>query len=290
VTDAALWAPDAYDVVFCRNMLMYLTPDGARQVVAHIERALAPGGYVFVGHAEVLRGLSEELRLCNTHGTFYYRRPDPAADPPALARAPETDSRRRPAETGRPTPPSTPRVAARAPDGISAPAGASDLSPALDLLAQERYGEALERVSALLPPAGRQADAQLLRAILLTHAGRFDEAEEACARVLEIDPLNAGAHYALALCRERAGDRQGAIDHDRAAVYLDGSFAMPRLHLGLLARKEGARETARRELGQALVLLEREEPSRVLLFGGGFRREALSEMCRIELEACGGRA
>ena len=72
------------------------------------------------------------------------------------------------------------------------------------------------------------------------------------------------------------------------AIYLDGSFAMPRLHLGLLARKGGDRETARRELAQALVLLQREDPSRLLLFGGGFRREALRALCRAELEACGG--
>ena len=106
--------------------------------------------------------------------------------------------------------------------------------------------------------------------------------------LLEVDELNAGAHYALALCREGAGDARGAIDHDQVAVYLDGSFAMPRLHLGLMARKAGDREAARRELGHALELLEREDPSRVLLFGGGFRREALLALCRAEFAACGG--
>ena len=29
--DAQLWAPEAYDVVFCRNVLMYFTPEGARE-------------------------------------------------------------------------------------------------------------------------------------------------------------------------------------------------------------------------------------------------------------------
>jgi chemotaxis protein methyltransferase CheR len=36
------------------------------------------------------------------------------------------------------------------------------------------------------------------------------------------------------------------------------------------------------------VLLQREEAPRLLLFGGGFRREALLALCRAELLACGG--
>jgi chemotaxis protein methyltransferase CheR len=107
-------------------------------------------------------------------------------------------------------------------------------------------------------------------------------------RLLELDELSAGAHYLLALCREGAGDRAAASHHDQVAAYLDPGFAMPRLHLGLLARRGGDREAARNELGQALVLLQREDASRVLLFGGGFSRDALIALCRAELIRCGG--
>ena len=79
----------------------------------------------------------------------------------------------------------------------------------------------------------------------------------------------------------------GAVDHDQAAVYLDSGFAMPRLHLGLMARRAGDLEGARRELGHALTLLAREDASRVLLFGGGFGREALIALCRAELKSAG---
>ena len=84
------------------------------------------------------------------------------------------------------------------------------------------------------------------------------------------------------------GDSQQAVEHDRTAIYLDAGFAMPHLQLGRMARREGRIETARRELGQALRLLAREEASRILLFGGGFRRAALTQLCHSELQACGG--
>src|SRR5262249_27277599 len=118
----------------------------------------------------------------------------------------------------------------------------------------------------------------------------LSEAENICEQILHFDELSAGVHYLMALCREHAGDSSGAANHDRAAAYLDSTFAMPRLHLGLMAKRSADLETARRELSRALPLLDREDASRVLLFGGGFARQALVEFCERELRACGGAA
>ncbi|NUP13219.1 MAG: methyltransferase domain-containing protein [Polyangiaceae bacterium] len=306
--DPELWQAGVYDVVFCRNVLMYFTPEHARAVVARIAHALAPGGYLFLGHAETLRGLSHDYHLRHTHGTFYYQRKDVLEDAPDDPLPP----RSRPRPNG--APPADSDWAAtwletvqRASDRIQALAetprrstesrevsrsgtrARSELTVALELLKKERFIEALELLARLPDEAARDPDAVLLRAALLTHSGKLERAEQVCKELLAIDDLNAGAHYLLALCREGAGDKQGALDHDQVATYLDPTFAMPRLHLGLLARRNGERETARRELEQALALLRREEGSRLLLFGGGFGRDALVALCRAELIAAGGK-
>jgi chemotaxis protein methyltransferase CheR len=78
-----------------------------------------------------------------------------------------------------------------------------------------------------------------------------------------------------------------AIEHGQIATYLDPTFAMPHLHLGLIARRLGDRDTAQRELAQAAVLLQREDASRLLLFGGGFSREGLIALCQSELGRLG---
>jgi chemotaxis protein methyltransferase CheR len=80
----------------------------------------------------------------------------------------------------------------------------------------------------------------------------------------------------------------GAMEHDRAASYLDAEFAMPHLHLALLAKRAEDMSTARHELQQAGVLLLREDASRILLLGGGFGREALLDFSRAQLRSCGG--
>jgi chemotaxis protein methyltransferase CheR len=50
-----------------------------------------------------------------------------------------------------------------------------------------------------------------------------------------------------------------------------------------MARRAGDRVTAERELGEAIPLLQREDASRLLLFGGGFSRDTLIGLCRAEL-------
>ncbi len=137
--------------------------------------------------------------------------------------------------------------------------------------------------------AERDKDVLLLEATLLAHGGQFAAAEEACARLFRLDALNAGGHYVLALCRQQSDDREGAAEHDRLAAHLDPTFAMPRLHLGLMARQAGDFDTARRELAQAQLLLRREDASRLLMFGGGFSREALVRLCELAPGAGGNR-
>jgi chemotaxis protein methyltransferase CheR len=162
-------------------------------------------------------------------------------------------------------------------------AAAWDLGLAFDLLREERFAEASHLLGGLPAASDRDPDVLLLSAALFTHRGRWTEAERACHRLLDADELSAGAHYLLALCREGSLDWSGALNHHQLAIYLDPGFAMPRLRLGLLARQTGDRAAAQRELRHAETLLQREDVSRLLLFGGGFSREALVALCRAEL-------
>ncbi|MBK5254803.1 MAG: protein-glutamate O-methyltransferase CheR [Vicinamibacteria bacterium] len=52
----------SFDLILCRNVLIYFTRETKRQVIDHMWRALKPGGFLFVGHAESLVGVIEGQR------------------------------------------------------------------------------------------------------------------------------------------------------------------------------------------------------------------------------------
>ena len=312
--DPVFWKSLNCDVVFCRNVLMYFTPEIARGVVRRISQAMLPGAFLFLGHAETLRGITPEFHLCHTHDTFYYQQRntcesnntttwaaptwEPAEDllpadfessgnwvdviQHAAARiATLTDARTRSLDQVN-------RSTSQTQAAVLAPTRAWDLSLVLEAVRQERFSQALELIGSLPADSQEDPDALLLRAVLLTNHGRINESEEVCRRLLALDELNAGAHYLMALCREHDGEANRAIEHGLTAIYLDPGFAMPHLHLGILAKRSGDTVTAQRELEQALVLLGSEDPSRILLYGGGFSRDALQQLCRSQLCVGGG--
>jgi chemotaxis protein methyltransferase CheR len=313
--NADLWRPDSFDIVFCRNVLMYMTPGAIRTIVTRFEEAIVPGGFLFLGSAETLRGYSQAFQLCHTHDTFYYQRRSRAAARhlsdsvfpvevaahrvsvagPARASPDWLENIGKSSEriaqltniqiAGMTAADSSPddevALATPAPAERSA---AVQIAVATDLLRRERFQEAIEILRSLPGEAARDIDVQLLLAVILTQQGDIPAAERAARHILARDDLNAGAHYVCALCRESAGDPGGAREHNRLAAYLDPAFAMPHLHLALLAKAEGRPDEARQEFGIALRLLAQEDTSRILFFGGGFQREALVRLCRAGLE------
>jgi chemotaxis protein methyltransferase CheR len=291
-------APGRWDIVFFRNTFMYFTRDTACTVFDQLSGMMAPDAFVFLGHAETLRGISDDYALRQSHETFYYQRepvdrarhtePLPwiaAGLPPAQTDAPPLDDSWFHAIVR-----ATERVAELVDGPRDRPATeafrtarrarSASRGNALTLLAEERYQEALD---ALGP--GHEADDLLLRGVLLVNLDRLDEARRTCVAMLAADSFHAGAHFVLALCEERAGNDTLAARHDEMAIYLDDTFAMPHLHLATLAHRSHDRVTAFRHTARARDLLGGEDDVRIRLFGGGFSRQALLQLCEGQLRA-----
>jgi chemotaxis protein methyltransferase CheR len=66
---------NAFDVIFCRNVLIYFDLDSKHRVVRHFYSNLLPGGYLFLGHAESLFQVDTSFRLVHFPGTAAYWRP-----------------------------------------------------------------------------------------------------------------------------------------------------------------------------------------------------------------------
>src|ERR1700733_16302607 len=68
------YLPQGNDAIFCRNVMMYFDQPEQKRLIEKFRRCLNPHGYLFVGHAESLRGLSDKFAMVHRNsGTGYQR-------------------------------------------------------------------------------------------------------------------------------------------------------------------------------------------------------------------------
>ncbi|MGB9204520.1 MAG: CheR family methyltransferase [Terriglobales bacterium] len=68
------YLPDRNDIIFCRNVMMYFDEAEQKRLVEKFYRCLNPRGYLFVGHAESLLGLTKKFQMVHRNsGTAYQR-------------------------------------------------------------------------------------------------------------------------------------------------------------------------------------------------------------------------
>lgn len=52
-----------FDIVFCRNVLIYFSPEVKKDILRRMHATLKPGGYLFLGASEALNGLPELYQM-----------------------------------------------------------------------------------------------------------------------------------------------------------------------------------------------------------------------------------
>jgi chemotaxis protein methyltransferase CheR len=68
------YLPQRNDVIFCRNVMMYFDEAEQKRLIDKFYRCLNPEGYLFVGHAESLLGMTEKFQMVHRNsGTAYQR-------------------------------------------------------------------------------------------------------------------------------------------------------------------------------------------------------------------------
>lgn len=63
------------DVIFCRNVLMYLSAGARQRIVEAFYDVLAPGGYLLLGHSESLLNVTTRFDLVHLSKDLVYQRP-----------------------------------------------------------------------------------------------------------------------------------------------------------------------------------------------------------------------
>jgi chemotaxis protein methyltransferase CheR len=63
-----------FDIIFCRNVLIYFSSESKLDILSRMAAALNPGGYLFLGASESLSQYSDAFDMVRSHAGVYYRK------------------------------------------------------------------------------------------------------------------------------------------------------------------------------------------------------------------------
>lgn len=199
---------ESYDIVFCRNLLIYFDAATQRSAVKILHGLLKPGGTIFVGPGEANLMLSAGFVSVQQPLTFGFRM---VARDPAPARRPLV--RLPPAPTW-PTPAQklakrTPFKASQAPE-VAPPPVLPALADARRLADLGRIGDAISACEAHVRRDDTSAEAWRLLGVLWEAGDSATRAADCYRKALYLDPVDAETLEHLALLLQRQGDVMGA--------------------------------------------------------------------------------
>lgn len=201
---------EAYDIVFCRNLLIYFDAPTQTRAIAVLKRVLAPQGMLFVGHSEAGLMSAAGLPSAKIPMAFAFRK-SPRANALAAPAVPTTA----PASPRPAPPPKTPvKVQRRStPSPTHASLSPSPLQSIEDLRRMADGGqldEARSGAEAHLRECGPSPEALLLLALISDARGDAVAAQRHYRKVLYLEPANREALGHLALLLKNQGDHIGA--------------------------------------------------------------------------------
>ncbi|NEX60553.1 CheR family methyltransferase [Noviherbaspirillum galbum] len=215
--------PGGWDIVFCRNLLIYFDEATQGEAIRRLASLIAEDGMLLVGHAEAPALLRAGFSPTADRRAFALQRPARADIPPESPPSPAVTT--------------VPMVPTRMPTKLQVPRSQADRSaapgarpaPPAQATPETPPGDMSDRPVTDLLEAGRA----------LAEQGRDEDARRVLLDCLRADPESAGAAYLLGLISDRREDLAGAAHYLRRAVYLEPNHYDALCHLALVLERQG---------------------------------------------------
>jgi len=294
---------NAMDIIFCRNVLMYLEPSLAKLVVRRFYRALVNEGWALPSVTEgfhllftrfvavTFPGVTLYQKRVNEEGTLEVFQPRSYPEkgattkekaepeewlsvPPIEKLHPDSVQDREPEPAGS-APPSSEFLSSETVEGNGE---GSLYESALRLFMQGCYSECEKALTSFLSEEPENFRGYALMARLYADQGRLPEARAWCEKAISINKLDEGCHYlrAVIFIEQRCFDEaEQALRH---ALYLNPNFVLAHFTLGNLVREAGRTSLSSRHFEHALILLQSYQPSDILPESDGITAGRLKDI------------
>jgi len=210
---------ELYDIIFCRNLLIYFGRETQNIVLDKLQSMLKSGGLLFVGHAETTPIKKECFTKINIPRSFAYRKIKKS-------------------ESGE--------------NNVGSVEKLKDIYDQLvevakkDALLSKKITRSVKTISAPPSPSPSFVSGNITWGKIekLIDLGRYDEATLTCENLLKRDPENADGYYYLGLIGNLCGSYGGAESLLKKAIYLSPNHQKALSLSVLLAESRGDNDSA----------------------------------------------
>jgi chemotaxis protein methyltransferase CheR len=249
----------AFDLILCRNVLIYFSSDIIGRMIHQCHECLADKGWLLVGHAESNTAWFRSFHTIMTSGAVLYQKANqedaaPAAFPLDL--------------TGRP--------------------GCEEIAPIWrkPLAPQPRRSKAVaakhSRRSPAVAPLAEHPTLANIRT--LADHGKLEAAARGCEQLLQADRLNSTAHLYQALIFKQMARYPEAEAALKRAIYVNPNFAVAYYYLGLVLQTRREPAKARQSFRNLLNLLSCQNPGQPIPDADELTVAELEELTRDHLK------
>lgn len=232
---------EAVDIIFCRNVLMYLKPGIANSVSKKFARALRPDGWLCVGAAETSLISNADFDMVHLNEAILHQKSQNA----------------------------TYSITQQPADEMAAPR-----------MRHSGHHPITTRPPAQQSSSRHQrnnAAAMRLMVRMLANRGDLTQARLWCEKAVASDKLNPEIHYLLATILQEQGQMEEAVLALKKTLYLDQDFVLAHFALGNLFRQQAKRKAAEKHFDIVLRLLNSYSQDDVLAEPDGMTAGRLRE-------------
>ena len=199
-----------YDVIFCRNVMIYLDEQSRRQVLQNLERMLATKGILFVGHAEAGLAVRQQFSSLDWPGAFAFRK--------KIRQIPDRPSTATFRETSRRKGGDKPKILPKARRRFPSPNPSKLNHKKSNVAKPQGIGKTAHKTTDSPPPL---SEVSLERALRLADAGQNQEARRLCQKIMETEEPSAAAYFLLGNLQLAEGKKHDAEQSFGRVVYLE---------------------------------------------------------------------
>ena len=271
-----------FHIVFCRNVLIYLSPPACRRLLEQLANSLTEDGTLFLGHAEypeMWTNVLEAIPVCDT--ILWHPRhrmtemissnvPEPADIEKIYSSAESLPvatlgPANKPEEYQAVVQAVEPKVT-KSDESVPSHSVEPTIEP--DSIMKEYPGESWRAVAEVINHA---------------QSGRADEALATARKVVDRNSLWAEAYYVLGIALEMTSQAEMAIDAYSKALFLDSEFAHAYWRMAMVLAANDQIDQAVTAARQAIGTIAKESKVRIRYFSD-IDREILTQMMEHTLE------